>query len=85
MRKFIVVGVVTAAFAMPAFASDVEDNCIASRSAEGVDTSGCACVAEIAAADPAIAEALASIETREEFEALDQSIIDQVQACFPDA
>ena len=86
MSKYVIAGVVVAALSLatPAFANEIEDNCTAARAGAGLDTEGCSCVGDLTDADPGLADELDGIKTQDEFEALDQSIIDQVLVCFPD-
>lgn len=84
MRKLIVMSVVSAAFAAPAFANQAEDQCNAYVAENGGDPSGCACIGEQADADSAFAAAIAAIDSPEALDAADQSTKDKIAICYPD-
>ena len=89
MKKLIAFAAATA-FAVPALtapvmANETEDQCYAYADANGTDPAGCACLGEAAAADPALADAIAMIETPEDYEASSPAVKDAVAACWPDA
>ena len=71
--------------AMPAFANDVADGCRDYAAATGADDSGCDCLGEAAESDSDLAAALLEITSPEDLAAADASVIESIQACFPDA
>lgn len=84
MRYAIILGLAAAAaLAGPAMANDVEDQCRAYTAENDGDPSGCACLGEAASKDPALAEAIQSIQTPEDLEAAPESVQAAVGACWP--
>lgn len=64
-------------------AAEIADGCREYAAANGGDASGCDCIGEAAAADPSLMEALAAIETPEDFESADDATKAALAACFP--
>ena len=72
--------------AAPAFANDVADNCRAYAAEHGAgDASGCDCLAEAAAGDPALAAALLKIKTPDDAELADEATKAAIGKCYPPA
>lgn len=85
MRHALVLGFIAAALALPAMANDVEDQCVAYTAENDGDPSGCACLGDAASKDPALADAIAMIETPEDLETAPDSVKAAVGACWPEA
>ncbi|MBB5517628.1 hypothetical protein [Amphiplicatus metriothermophilus] len=74
-----------AAGVAPAFANEIAAQCEAYVAEHGGDSSGCPCLGEAAANDPALAAAISAIETPEDLDAADAATKEAIAACFPDA
>lgn len=85
MKKIIALSALAGLLAAPAMANESQAACEAYVAEHGGDASGCACIGEQAAADPAFAEALAAIDTPEALEAADQATKDKIAICYPDS
>lgn len=85
MRMTIIAGLAAAALAAPAFANETEDQCLAYTAENDADPSGCACLGEKAAADSALAESIAMIDSPEALEAADAATKEAIAACWPDS
>jgi hypothetical protein len=86
MRMTIIAGIIAAAaLAAPAFANDTEDQCLAYTAENGGDSSGCSCLGEKAAADSALAESIAMIDSPEALDAADEATKGAIAACWPDS
>jgi hypothetical protein len=84
MRKVLALGVLAAALAFPAMANEVEDYCRAYTTENDGDPSGCSCLGEAAAKDPALADALMAIDSPEALEAADESTKAAIDSCWAD-
>ncbi|MEL7488015.1 MAG: hypothetical protein AAGJ87_12460 [Pseudomonadota bacterium] len=83
MKRFAIAAVVSASVASPAFAADVEEACKAYAAANDGDPSGCACLANKAAADASLAEAILAIKEPADLEAADEATLAAIGACYP--
>lgn len=83
MKKLIVAAIVGAAFAAPAFANEVAEQCEAYIAENGGDASGCSCLGDAADADPSLADAIMAIATPADLEAADETTKEAIRACFP--
>lgn len=85
MRKTFALAFAAALLIAPATANETVDSCRAYVAENGGDASGCDCLGEAAAADAALADALAAIEAPADLEAANSSTKEAIAACFPDA
>lgn len=85
MKKLIVAVIAGAAFASPAFANEVAEQCEAYVAENGGDASGCACLGEAAEADASLAESIMAIATPADLDAADDATKEAIRACFPDS
>lgn len=85
MLKPILAAALFLAAAAPAFANETAEACKSYVEKNGGDASGCSCLGEAAAADPALAAALADIEAPEDLEAADEATKAAIAGCFPNA
>ena len=85
MKQMIVAVLAGAAFASPAFANEIAEQCEAYVAENGGDASGCACLGEAADGDAALAEAVLAISTPEDLDAADDATKEAIRACFPDS
>jgi len=85
MKKLIVAVIAGAAFAAPAFANEVADQCEAYVAENGGDASGCSCLGEAAESDASLTDAIMAIASPADLEAADDATKEAIRACFPDA
>ncbi len=86
MKKlFCAAGIAAAAVFAPAMANETEAFCVEFASANGWDTEPCACVGEVAEANPDVKAVILALKTPEDVEAMDQSVKDEIAACFPES
>lgn len=85
MRVLMSAAAALFAFAGLASANDTADNCRAYVAANGGDASGCDCLGAKAAADAALAAALAAIKTPADLDAADPATKSAIQACYPNS
>lgn len=83
MKKTLSAALAVALVTSPGFANETADQCRAYVAENGGDASGCDCLGEAANADPALAEALAAIETPDDLESADDSTKAAIGVCFP--
>ncbi len=81
MKKMTIALALAGFWAAPAYASDLEAHCEAYAAENGVDASGCACLAETADADAT--EELLAVNSPEDVEAVSDSAKEAIAACFP--
>lgn len=82
MRVYLIAAFAAFGLAGAASANEIEEGCRAYAAETGGDASGCACIGEKAAADPALAEALMAIDSPEALEAADESVRGAIAACW---
>lgn len=82
--KKVLLGVLAAGMtAAPAFASELEDYCVAYTTQSAGDPSGCSCLAD--AADDAMAEELMTVQSEADLETLSDASKEAIAMCWPEA
>lgn len=81
MKKLALTTLALGLMATSAFASDLEDQCVAYVTDQGGDPSGCSCLVD--AADDAMTEELSAVQSEEDLATLSDASKEALAACFP--